>query len=334
MEIYKLGSKEQLELIDTVKTDIYEVGFFDREDEQHLIVMSKDEFIANSSLFNFPTKAYNETLSDKGYPNAEFFDELLYVSLNEISYDTYQDKYFSSEINVYLGRTNIMIVGHNMSDFFNSMISKIDKSNIYKALYTLLDQILEHNKRVVHDLEKKVLKLEDQILKATLVTSNAKVNHINKKKPTGKSNSYLTNLVSIRKQIQFVKSYIDPTADIMEMLEMDMSEFIPSDYDPYFLKISLKADRLNSSILNIRDYLGQVREAWQGQMDLELNERMKVLTVISLVFMPLTLIVGWYGMNFQSMPELSWKYGYIFVIALSVVTFFLTVYWLRKNKYT
>ena len=47
---------------------------------------------------------------------------------------------------------------------------------------------------------------------------------------------------------------------------------------------------------------------------------MKVLTVLASIFSPLTIIVGWYGMNFQNMPELTWKYGYVYVIVLSITT--------------
>lgn len=333
MDIYILGNKGKTEIIDTEKIDITEKGFFDREDEQHLIIMSKEEFVHHSNLFNFPEKLYEETLSDKGFPNAEFFDELFFFSLNEIDLDEATDKYYANEINVYLGKTNLMIVGHTVNEFFNRMVSKIDKSNKYKSLYSFLDYILDHNKKIVYNIEKRILKLEDQILRATLITTDKTAAEIKNVKTTEKSVAYLQSLVKIRKQIQFVKAYMDPTADVMEMIEMDASEFIPSDYDPYFLKISLKADRISANLLNVREYLIQVREAWQGQMDLELNERMKILTVISLVFMPLTLIVGWYGMNFTSMPEITWKYGYIFVIALSLATLLLTVWWLKKNRY-
>jgi magnesium transporter len=62
-----------------------------------------------------------------------------------------------------------------------------------------------------------------------------------------------------------------------------------------------------------------MREAYQAQIDLQQNELMRLFTVITALFLPLTLLVGWYGMNFQGMPELTWKYGYPAVIGLSVL---------------
>ena len=58
---------------------------------------------------------------------------------------------------------------------------------------------------------------------------------------------------------------------------------------------------------------------------------MKILTVITTIFFPLTIIVGWYGMNFQSMPEFAWKYGYVYVIALSVAVVAVLT-WIGKKK--
>ena len=80
-----------------------------------------------------------------------------------------------------------------------------------------------------------------------------------------------------------------------------------------------RANRLYNGVLNLRDYVTQVREAFQTQTDINLNSVMKVFTVITSIFFPLTLIVGWYGMNLR-MPEFGRRYGYLFVIVISVIT--------------
>ena len=68
-------------------------------------------------------------------------------------------------------------------------------------------------------------------------------------------------------------------------------------------------------------------------MDIKMNRIMTVLTVITAIFMPLTLIVGWYGMNFVTMPELTWKYGYIGVIALCLVIVISGIIWFKRKKW-
>ena len=81
----------------------------------------------------------------------------------------------------------------------------------------------------------------------------------------------------------------------------------------------------------LREYLAQVRETYQAQLDLKLNQIMKIFTVIAAVFLPLSLVVGWYGMNFSNMPELNWKYGYQGVIALSVLITLAILFYFKKR---
>ena len=63
----------------------------------------------------------------------------------------------------------------------------------------------------------------------------------------------------------------------------------------------------------------QLRDLYKAHIDIKQNRIMTVLTVVTTVFMPLTLIVGWYGMNFKYMPELEWRLGYPIVIVISLI---------------
>lgn len=63
----------------------------------------------------------------------------------------------------------------------------------------------------------------------------------------------------------------------------------------------------------------QIRESYQNQVDIQLNQMMYIFTIVTIICLPLTIIVGWYGMNVK-MPEFGWEYGYLFVILLAVVS--------------
>ena len=84
------------------------------------------------------------------------------------------------------------------------------------------------------------------------------------------------------------------------------------------------------SLENSADHLG---DAYSSSLDLKLNHSMKIFTVITTIFFPLTIIVGWYGMNFESMPEFRWRFGYIYVIALSVMIVTALVIYGKKKKW-
>ena len=82
----------------------------------------------------------------------------------------------------------------------------------------------------------------------------------------------------------------------------------------------------------IWEYISQIRDIYQQQLDVHQNIIMKFLTIVTTLFMPLTLIAGWYGMNFEYMPELTWKYGYPLVFILScIIVIVLCVIFRKKN---
>ena len=77
----------------------------------------------------------------------------------------------------------------------------------------------------------------------------------------------------------------------------------------------------------------QLKELHQTQLDMKQNETMKILTIVTTLFMPLSLITGWYGMNFANMPELHWAYGYPAVIVLSALIVGGCIYYFKKKRY-
>lgn len=93
-----------------------------------------------------------------------------------------------------------------------------------------------------------------------------------------------------------------------------------------------RTERLHNHVEMLREYVVQLRELYQSRIDMEQNRIMTLLTVVTTLFMPLTLIAGWYGMNFVNMPALSWKYGYPAVIVISVLIIVLEVIYFRKKK--
>ncbi|MBU5472522.1 CorA family divalent cation transporter [Roseburia sp. MSJ-14] len=100
----------------------------------------------------------------------------------------------------------------------------------------------------------------------------------------------------------------------------------------YFRIYENKVRRMNEQIQFLYEELVHVREALDAAIAYEQNRIMKVFTTVTTVFMPLTLVAGWYGMNFVSMPELTWQYGYLFVTVLSVAVVIACILFFRKKK--
>lgn len=135
-----------------------------------------------------------------------------------------------------------------------------------------------------------------------------------------------------RKMLLELKVYYEQLLEIFEAIEQNENGLIGLTELRYFRILAGRANRLYNGVSNLRDYVTQVREAYQTQMDINLNSVMKVFTVITSIFFPLTLIVGWYGMNLR-MPEFGWRYGYLFVICLSAATAIGTLLYFKRNKW-
>lgn len=91
--------------------------------------------------------------------------------------------------------------------------------------------------------------------------------------------------------------------------------------------------RLKNEAQILREYGLQIRELFQAEIDIRQNRIMKILTIVTTIFLPLTLVAGWYGMNFSNMPELSWKYGYPAVIVISLVIVMICLWTMKKKKF-
>ena len=102
--------------------------------------------------------------------------------------------------------------------------------------------------------------------------------------------------------------------------------------DSSFAFIDKKFDRLLEFVVHLQEYEEQVREAYQSQIDIEQNNIMKLFTVITTIFLPLTLLTGWYGMNLV-MPEYKWAYGYPVVIAVAVAVVVILMIIFKKRKW-
>ncbi len=124
-------------------------------------------------------------------------------------------------------------------------------------------------------------------------------------------------IIALRRKLHRIRRYYDQLGEVIDALSENESGAVPEQELLHYAALGRRVQHLRSTGVYLSECVARVREAYQAQVDIEQNQIMKVFTVLSAVFMPLTLIAGWYGMNFM-MPEYSWALGYPMVIALSV----------------
>ena len=140
-------------------------------------------------------------------------------------------------------------------------------------------------------------------------------------------------ILNIRKELLILDSYYQQMMDLCGILEENRNSLMKEQECRVFGIQAARVERLHDSTHVLKEYSLQLRELYQSRMDERQNKVMQMLTVVTTIFMPLTLIAGWYGMNFTNMPELSSKYGYPIVIAVSVGMILLEILWFKWKKW-
>ena len=147
---------------------------------------------------------------------------------------------------------------------------------------------------------------------------------------TGKH--FNSEVLALRRQLLVIRNYYEQLLDLFDAMLENEADLFATKQLYHFRTARDKIARLSANAQLLRDSLVQVREAYMAALDYNANRIMKVFTVVTTVFLPLTLIVGWYGMNFQHMPELSSRFGYPAVILLSILVVVLSLLFFKKKR--
>lgn len=135
-----------------------------------------------------------------------------------------------------------------------------------------------------------------------------------------------------RKEIREMNRYYQLLADVTDVLEEFMVKEQRETERQLFSYLSNKVDRLYNDSLVMGEYALQIRDIYQSKISAEQNKVMQLLTIVTTIFMPLTLIAGWYGMNFM-MPELGLRYGYLFICILALFIVIIEIVIFKRKKW-
>lgn len=183
-----------------------------------------------------------------------------------------------------------------------------------KFLYRFLDILILEDRKFLENMEFNMSALETRILKERVDAA------------------FINEILSMKKELMYIWNYYDQLIDIGEVLRDNDNEMFPQENVKRFATFTERTLRLSENVKHLKEYAVQLRETHDAMLDYNLNNIMKLFTVITTVFLPLTLIVGWYGMNFAYMPELTWRYGYLGVIIFSVIVVGICIIAFKKYK--
>lgn len=261
-----------------------------------------------------------DILNPEQRPKIEDSEDYLFVVLKMMTYDEPKGFVHSEQVGLLLGKDFVLSFQEVPGDTFEGVRNRLrsGKGSIRKngadyLLYALIDTIVD-NYFVI--LEKAGDMLED-IERELLVQPSQRT---------------LGQLYSLKREMLTIRRMVWPLREVIYKLERDDLKLIRQETRVYLRDVYDHIIRVIDTVENMRDLLGGMLDLYQSIMGNRMNAVIKVLTIISTIFIPLTFIAGVYGMNFEYMPELEWKYGYLaaWILMIGMVVGML-VYFKKKK---
>jgi magnesium transporter len=255
-------------------------------------------------------------------PKMEDFDDHIYLVLNMLNFDRKEKKVRSEQITFLLGKNYLISFQETGKDgdVFNQIRERIKNAKgrhrrfgIDYLLVSLIDTIVDHYFDILENVGDHIEMMESNIL-------------------VNPSYQKLHEIYLLKRELILLRKSVWPLREVLNKLENENYDLI-HDYSSAYIRITYEHSvQVIETLESYRDIIAGLLDIYLSSMSNKMNSIMKVLTIISTIFMPLTFIVGLYGMNFENIPEFKWHYGYYSVLGVcAVITLSMIVYFRRKQ---
>jgi magnesium transporter len=261
-----------------------------------------------------------DVLNTTQRPKVEDFDDYIFVVMKMLRYDPGQDRIFSEQISLILGKEVLISFQEASGDVFEPVRERIRKGKgrirnggcDYLA-YALVDAIVDNYFVILEKLGERL-----EILEETL--------------DDGQDAGVLDEIHSIRKELIYLRKQVWPLREIITHFLKSDTPFVGAATGLFMRDVYDHTIQTMDTIESFRDILSGMQDLYLSTISNRMNEVMKVLTIIATIFIPITFVAGIYGMNFTRMPELTWRWGYLFVwvIIIAIVVAMLAFFRHRK----
>lgn len=255
-------------------------------------------------------------------PKIEFFEQYIFIVLKMLRYNNTTLEVDAEQVSMVLGSGYVISLQEDREgDVFDPVRARLEspggrtrRSDADFLLYSLVDTVVDNYFLVLEKIGERVEVLEDEI------TNNP-------------SDNTLKSLYKLKQELIFIRKAVWPLREVISSLEREESAMIRKETRKYIRDAYDHTIQVIDSTESYRDSISSLLDIYLSSMSNRTNDVVKVLTIISTIFMPLTFIAGVYGMNFEYMPELKWKYSYFVVLGLMLLSALAMLLWFRRKKW-
>jgi len=253
-------------------------------------------------------------------PKAEDFTDYMFIVLKNIHNHSDQNLH-AEQISIILGKNFVLSFQEKESNLFDPLRDRLRaaKGKIRKAgadylAHHLMDAIIDQYFAVLEDVDEKIELLENELVRQT-------------------TPAMLQSIHQLKRELIFLRKSLWPLRDAISVMQRSDSHLIVDSTLIYFKDISDHIIAVIDTVDTFRDMLGGMLDIYLSAASMKMNQVMKVLTIITTIFMPLSFLAGVYGMNFEYIPGLHWHWGFYFLwgVMLTIVVGMLILF--RKKKW-
>lgn len=271
-------------------------------------------------IFGIHPLVLEDILNTNQRPKFEEYDGYLFLVLKSCQSESQNFSIVYEQISLLILGNFVFTFKEKTDDLLEPILQRIRTSNgrfrsqgaDYLA-YVVLDTIVDQNFILMDVLDEAITSLEDSLL-------------------TEPTRDTLIAIQKVKRELITIRRYLSPLRELIAGLLRSESDLIRESTHIYFRDVSDHTIRVIELIESYRDILSNLLDIYVSNTSNKMNEVMKVLTVFASIFIPLTFLTGIYGMNFEYMPELKWKWAYptLWVIFITI-PIVLIVYFKRKK---
>lgn len=293
-----------------------------RNEREHLWLdlesPSTEEIELLSSAFHFHPLAIEDCLSESSLPKIDDYGDHLFLILHGSTKDRIPGQFTTYEIDCFISRSYLVTVHFHPSRSIERSRDRCLKGSpaIAKGLdfllHEILDGMVDNYFPLLDDYDDLLDGLEDAVF-------------------TNPTNETLNKIFSLKRDVMHLRRVAAPQREIFNRLSRNDFPALSKKSAMYFRDVYDHLVRIYDLAESYRDLISGILEAYLSVVSNRMNEIMKVLTVIATIILPLTLITGIYGMNFEVMPELHLRYGYFMVLGTMAGLSAIMLIWFRRK---
>ncbi len=266
---------------------------------------NEDELAEVARVFDLHPLAVEDAIHAHQRPKLERYDEGIFLVLKTLWYVDEDDAVETGEINLFVGRDFVISVRHGEgTELHTARLDLEDQAVVLghgpsSVVYAICDRVVDSYEVVARSLEVDVDEVEESVFSPTRTQDSRRI--------------YI-----LKRELSEVRRAVNPLREPMKRFAAGSVPMITQEAAPFFRDVADHVVRVSEAIETLDGLLSTAFDAHLARISVQQNEDMRKISAWVAIAAVGTLVAGIYGMNFQHMPELAWRYGYAFAMALMV----------------